>query len=457
MSFLTQVKTEVIRFSPRRLIRRLQKSYIEFHGPAPSKLPVVGFIGAVAHPFYYFVWSTIVPQPYENLRLRLFAAALCLPIGLRAYWPSRLLRHYLLYCYVSIMLVGQAFFTFMLLQNNVNSVWLMSTTAILLFTMLLYDLANAIVVTATGSTLACIAYWLQGGDSTSLTHFLLVLPVFAFILSAVAFLSHSQSLISQDRLLAARAFAGSVAHEMRTPLLGIRFDAEILEASLKRMTATDRPAAADPDDAADELEADRKAKAAAGLAVGRIRDQVNAANLVIDTLLLNLRQNGYRGESLQACRIADAINHAMLNYPFRSGERELVTVRIKSDFQYQGVQVLMVHVLYNLLKNGLRAIAGRSDGRITIEADADKNGNRITVTDTGRGIDPLVRPFIFIPFVTGNQDMNGTGVGLFFCRGVVEGFGGTISCSSKVDAFTRFTIQFPQLKPSGPDHTPGPV
>ncbi len=442
MSSTTQVRRDISRFQPGWMVRSLQTSYTEFHGPAPSKLPAIGMIGVFAYPLYYLVWSDVFPQPYENLQLRLAGAALCVPIALRSRWPNRLAPFYLRYCYVSLMLAGPAFFTYMLLMNQVNSVWLMSTTAILLFTMLLYDFANAIVVTAIGSVLAVVAFWLQGGSGETLLKYLLLFPVFAFVLAAVAFLSHSQSLISQDRLLAARAFAGSVAHEMRTPLLGIRFDVESLDASLQSLNGTDQHAPG-------SFALDPGACQAARSAVGRIRDQVSAANLVIDMLLLNLRQGGYRGENLELCRIAGTLNLALEKYPFHAGERDLVTLRIVSNFAYQGVEVLMIHVIYNLIKNGLRAVAGIGDGRIIIEADVYRDKHRLMVSDSGRGIDPLVLPFIFIPFVTGNQDMGGSGVGLSFCRGVVEGFGGTISCSSDADATTRFTILLPKPDQAG--------
>lgn len=450
MSSTTHMRREISRFQPGRMIRSLQTSYTEFHGPAPSKLPAIGMIGVFAYPLYYFVWSSLFPQPYESLLLRLAGAGLCIPIALRSRWPNWLAPYYLRYCYVSLMLAGPAFFTFMLLMNHVNSVWLMSTTAILLFTMLLYDFANAIVVTAIGSVLAVFAFWLRGGSGESLFNYLLLFPVFAFILAAVAFLSHSQSLISQDRLLAARAFAGSVAHEMRTPLLGIRLDVESLDASLKHLDACDQRAPS-------TFAMDPGAYLAARSAIGRIRDQVSAANLVIDMLLLNLRQDGYRGENLELCQIADTLNLALEKYPFHAGERELVTLRIASSFTYQGVEVLMIHVIYNLIKNGLRAIAGVGDGRLVIAADVYRDKNRVTVSDTGRGIDPLVLPFIFIPFVTGNQDMGGSGVGLSFCRGVVEGFGGSISCSSDAEVATRFTILLPRPYPAGADAVDTPA
>jgi two-component system CAI-1 autoinducer sensor kinase/phosphatase CqsS len=423
-----------------RTLRSLQNSYLEFHGPTPYKLPTIGILGAVTFPLYYYVWSQLFPQPYENLTLRLTGGALCLVIGLRKWWPSRLAKLYLAYCYVALMIAGPAFFTYMLLKNDVNSVWLMSTTAIILFTMLLYDLANAVIVTALGSVLGVLAFLVDVGSTQTLLAYLLLFPVFAFILAAVAFLSHSQSRISKGKLLATRAFAGSVAHEVRTPLLGIRFDAEVLETAVNRLMNSDRWALAHGFDSA--LGETRSRHAAS--AVKRILDHVTAANLVIDMLLMNLRQDRIDASVQETVPISRTVNRAMDKYPFQVGERELVDIRIREDFSYRGVEILMIHVLYNLLKNGLRAVIGQDGGRISIEADTQAGINRLTVSDSGRGIDPAMLPFIFVPFVTGNQDLGGTGVGLSFCRRVIEAFGGRISCGSGPAGGTRFTILLPR-------------
>ena len=124
----------------------------------------------------------------------------------------------------------------MLLMNRANNVWLMSETAIILFTFLLYDLANGVLVSLMGALIGVIAYWLLSGEAHVPTEFLLALPVYGFILSAVVFLSHSERVIARERLMAARVLASTIAHEMRTPLLGIRLDASKTGDHLGRLT-----------------------------------------------------------------------------------------------------------------------------------------------------------------------------------------------------------------------------
>ena len=76
-----------------------------------------------------------------------------------------------------------------------------------------------------GQLIGVIAYWFLSGAAQVPTDYFLLLPIYGFFLSAVIFLSHSERAIAREKLLAARAFASGIAHEMRTPLLGIRYDA----------------------------------------------------------------------------------------------------------------------------------------------------------------------------------------------------------------------------------------
>ena len=192
------------------------------HALAAFKLPAVGLIGVIAFPLYYVIWTYAFPQPYESLPLRLAGMALCIPMALRRHWPRRLMPYYLAYCYWAVLFAGPAFFTLMLLMNGFDNVWVMSETAIFLFTFLLYDLANGVLVSLMGSLIGLAGYWLLSGQASLPAEYLLALPVYGFILSAVVFLSHSERVIAHEKLMAARALASSIAHEMRTPLLGIR-------------------------------------------------------------------------------------------------------------------------------------------------------------------------------------------------------------------------------------------
>jgi len=104
----------------------------------------------------------------------------------------------------------------------------------------------------------------------------------------------------------------------------------------------------------------------------------------------------------------------------------------------------------NLIGNAIDAMP--SGGTLAIRAtqthawnDGHRPGVRITILDTGHGVEPQHRKNLFQPFFTTKEDV-GTGLGLWITRSIVEKHGGTIRVKSKTgadDHGTAFSIFLP--------------
>lgn len=436
-----------------RLLRFTWGAYVEYHALASFKIRAIAIIGVLAYPFYYVVWTYVFPQPTDSLILRGIGMALCALLGLGPYWPRRLRRFYLLYAYLSLMYCLPVFFTTLLLMNDANTVWLMSTMAAFVFIVLLYDVRNSVIVGVIGSALGIGLFWALHGVQPLPAAYLASFPIFLFVLLAVAFLSYSERLISREKLIAAHALASNIAHEMRTPLAGIRMDAEAVRHELAPLVSNGEAPGQPGPSAITEARIRQLDHA-----LDRVVEHTTAANLVIDMLLLNVTRDRISSSQFARYSAARTIEQALERFHFRPGERQLVAVGGVQDFEYFGSDLLLTHVLFNLLKNSMRAIQAARHGTITIMSEAQSGGGgRIVVTDTAGGIAPERVPLLFIPFVAGHPERHGTGIGLSFCKLVMDSFDGRIECRSQPGRGTQFVLWLPRPQPPSAERRTAPI
>lgn len=91
-------------------------------------------------------------------------------------------------------------------------------------------------------------------------------------------------------------------------------------------------------------------------------------------------------------------------------------------------------VLANLLDN---AVNFTDQGTITVSLQQhgkDPGFIEVRVADTGKGIDPAIRPRLFEKFMTKSEKAKGTGLGLYLCKAIVEAHGGKIWAEDNNDA-----------------------
>ena len=109
-------------------------------------------------------------------------------------------------------------------------------------------------------------------------------------------------------------------------------------------------------------------------------------------------------------------------------------------------------VIINLVTNAAQAIDGNR-GAITVRAGASGDRVRLSVTDTGCGIDQKHLPRLFDPFFTTKEAGQGTGLGLSVVHGIVTAHGGRIDVESVPGQGATFTLVLPILA-AGQDSAP---
>jgi len=146
----------------------------------------------------------------------------------------------------------------------------------------------------------------------------------------------------------------------------------------------------------------------------------------------------YREPSKPAyVQIREILDSALTLYEPRLTHAEIV---IERDFRECSPILAMAgelrQVILNLIGNALDAIGrgGTLKLRVTNTHDhsnGSRPGIRLTIADTGSGIEPEIRKSLFEPFVSTKGNM-GTGLGLWISSEIIRKHGGTIQVKSSV-------------------------
>jgi len=140
------------------------------------------------------------------------------------------------------------------------------------------------------------------------------------------------------------------------------------------------------------------------------------------------------------------------------------TIKIEStidqDLGYINANPSQIHqIIMNLSTNSLHAMEATGGildvrlSKIKIGKKSTSTGNldsgsyvKLSVYDTGRGMDKTTLSHIFEPFYTTKEVGKGTGLGLSVVHGIVESYKGAITVNSEPGKWTNFNIYFPVLR-----------
>jgi signal transduction histidine kinase len=140
-------------------------------------------------------------------------------------------------------------------------------------------------------------------------------------------------------------------------------------------------------------------------------------------------------------------------------EREMSKYRVAVDRQIAEVPRAMVNsnqiqqVVLNLLVNARQAMPNGGQIVVRLAHDASAGTVDLMIRDSGSGIPTDKLPRIFDRFYTTKQGPDasgkgGTGLGLAFCRDVIEAHHGRIRVESTVGRGTAFTLKLPAHVPA---------
>jgi len=228
-------------------------------------------------------------------------------------------------------------------------------------------------------------------------------------------------LIHVSRVSAMGTMASTLAHEINQPLTAV---ANYLE-TMRAMIADDD----DPmlREIAEALDLAAAQSLRAGTIVRRLRAFVDGGD------------TGFRVERLDLI-FEEATSLGLLG-AHEAGVKVTMTIAAGLD-RVMVDRIQIQQVLVNLIRNAIQSMTSVTSKELFIATAPDRAGwVKVTVSDTGPGIDPEIRERLFQAFATTKED--GMGLGLSICRTIVEAHGGKIWADALETGGTAFHFCIP--------------
>ena len=226
-------------------------------------------------------------------------------------------------------------------------------------------------------------------------------------------------LVRSEKLATVGQLTASIAHEVNNPIAVIQGNLDLVRELL----------GADAARVATELKL--------------VDEQIERMRLIVTQLLQFARPTEFAGyvESVDPARVVEdcllLVSHllAKTQIVVERDLRATPTVAINRPELQQVLVNLMVNAIHAMEGGGSLVLGTRVSG-----LDGAGDGVvEITIADSGPGLTPEVMAQLFQPFVTRKRD--GTGLGLWISRGIVERYGGDIVAHNRSQGGACFTVR----------------
>ena len=234
--------------------------------------------------------------------------------------------------------------------------------------------------------------------------------------------------ITNDAIEIIERMASNLAHEARTPLAVIKLAVENSESFINGLSNSN---------IATSLKKQLK----------MIKGAADSIINTIDMHMTNLRyavMPDAKPNQVRKLHIKELVTEALEEYPLADTQRKLVywNPPLNDDFVVMGNVNHCKHIIFNLLKNSLTAIKHAGKGKIHIATRQTPKQCTLSIKDTALGMNDEQVRNLFLGKIPVRGDR--LGLGLRFCKRVINEMGGEISCKAKPRRYAEFVLSFPK-------------
>ncbi len=418
-----------------------------------------GLLTIIGYLLFYFINTSTAIGNYDNIALRLLAAALALPLIFKKFWPSKIKWIFPFYWYASIIYILPFFFTFMLLKNNFHLEWQLNAIIILTLVILLFDWLSVIFVAIIGVSLGILFYQLL--DPNPQYHLeevtALINASISLLVYCVLFGGRTQSIQNERRirlelteklnssleqkvserteeleraLKSKTEFLNNISHEVRTPIVGVEGISNGLV------------------DHWDKYNDNEKYEYAKKVA----KNATRLRSLVGNLLDLSKFTSGKMVLDIAKMNFNNVINLIIQESKELYIQDKPISIKFNSSYHKDifADEERISQVLRNLFVNAIKFSPIDKKTVITAEVNTIKylenEAVEFRLSDQGIGIPENELEDIFEPFTQGTKTKTkagGTGLGLAICKEIIESHGGKIWAEHNNEGGASLTFIIP--------------
>lgn len=245
-----------------------------------------------------------------------------------------------------------------------------------------------------------------------------------------------ESLIEAQKLSSLGLLVAGVAHEMNTPIGGAIISVSNAEATIRRLIAAIK----------------------SGLTKSQLEESTQSIESNLALAIVNLDKSVVLVKSFKkmaidrntddivTCCISKIIDNLLIAFHSRIKNSKIkVSTLILSEIDIKSRPGIISQVIENLVMNALNHGFQEGDaGEIEIKVEnVDSNLLKLTVSDSGVGINEALQASIFEPFYTSARGKGNTGLGLYMVfQWVTQVLKGKIAVESDPNSEERFKTKF---------------
>jgi signal transduction histidine kinase len=180
--------------------------------------------------------------------------------------------------------------------------------------------------------------------------------------------------------------------------------------------------------------------------VTRIASCARNCITIIDEFLSARRiQDGVMAVRAQWFSVSDLMEDVVLDYlPVAKAKNIALSAKpVSQDLLVYADKIGLMRVFGNLVSNAIKFT--QSGGVVVLSSERVQNEVKISVADTGPGIDARERHQLFEKYsrLEKHHSVEGTGLGLYVTKNIIDAHGGKIEIKSEVGVGTTFIISLP--------------